>query len=73
MMKSGSATLMDRSFQLVLNCLDTEQAPFSTETFWGGVPDELPVLPVCNDERTKQENHTWLPDIPLPRVPPYLQ
>lgn len=32
MMKSGSATLMDRSFQLVLNCLDTEQAPFSTET-----------------------------------------
>ncbi len=40
---------------------------------WGGVPDELPVLPVCNDKRTKQENHTWLPDIPLPRVPPYLQ
>ncbi|GHO63961.1 hypothetical protein KSC_028530 [Ktedonobacter sp. SOSP1-52] len=45
----------------------------STETFGGGVPDELPVLPVCNDERTKQENHTWLPDIPLPKVPPYLQ
>ncbi len=29
-MKSGAATLMDRRWQLVLDCLDTEQAPFST-------------------------------------------
>ncbi|MBO0783573.1 MAG: transposase [Ktedonobacteraceae bacterium] len=27
------ATLMDRRWQLVLDCLDTEQAPFSKGTF----------------------------------------
>ncbi|WP_236065159.1 hypothetical protein [Reticulibacter mediterranei] len=33
MMRSGTATLLDRCWQLVLDCLDTEQAPFSKGTF----------------------------------------
>src|SRR5258707_3228781 len=32
MMRSGTATLMDRGWQLVLDCLDTDQAPFSKGT-----------------------------------------
>src|SRR6266568_5094849 len=35
MMRSGTATLMDRRWQLVLDCLDTDQAPFSKGTLVG--------------------------------------